>query len=136
MVASLIITALLLASCCMGLLVWWKGPEWMDDDQGRETCVHEQRPGRNSFAREVRVPQIPTTSTGLIAFIHAWRSLCGCTHRLQPRHMGDEGSESDQDEEGLLLRDTSTAPAAGFDDDEYCVSSSHHAIHSFYHRLC
>jgi hypothetical protein len=37
--------------------------------------------------------------------------------------MDDEGSESDQDEEGTLLRDRGTASAA-FDEDEYCVRSS------------
>ena len=43
-VASLVVGALLLASCCMGALVWWKGPQWADDDRDASAWVHERRP--------------------------------------------------------------------------------------------
>lgn len=35
--------------------------------------------------------------------------------------MDDEGSESDHDEEGTLLRHRHMASSTAFDEDEYCV---------------
>ena len=56
-VASLVIVALLSASCCMGLLVWWKGPQWADDDRDAAAWVHEHRPSRHSVPPQVRTPR-------------------------------------------------------------------------------
>ena len=83
-VASLVVGALLLASCCMGGLVWWKGPQWADDDRD---------------------------ASG--AWVHEHRRINSRRGAPQPRQMDDEGSESeDNDEEGALLRINSRAGAA------------------------
>lgn len=97
-IAGMIIGALLLASCCMGALVWFKGPEWAEE--GTEAAWAEPRPRRQ---------QLEPQMMGSVA-----------------SGGGDDGSESEDEEGALLHRDEAArhAPAVEFEDldDEFCYN--------------
>lgn len=119
-IGSLITVALLLASCCMGVLVKVKGPEWADETE--DAAWAPERRSAPQVRRGARPPAPALALSRAVSLSRAPahappRSVCA----RQPTRMVDEGSES-EDEERHLLHHRGRAAAADFAEEEYCLN--------------